>query len=401
MSRALKVVASIALAAIVGASGFIGGFVVAKSGGSGIGVSGSRDVVAQNVSEVRRILDDEALEPPSETSATAGAVQGLLESGGDKYGFYFDEEHFNYFNQDMAGEFGGIGVLLGEKDGTTYVVEVYEDTPADKGGIKAGDIFLSIDDVKRDRWTSDEVVKRVRGKEGTEVELEMARPPAEGQGHPEIFTVTLTRDLIHFPNVESRMESGEVGYIRVGQFNGQVTDEITAEIEKLTKDGARSLVLDLRDNPGGALDQAISVSSLFIDDGVVVRVAERNRPEVEYRTQGEKVTDLPLVLLINGNSASASEIVGGALQDYGRATLVGETSFGKGSVQTIKQLSFGGAMKFTTAHYLTPKSREIDGKGLTPDIEVEMDIADQAEPETDTQLQRALEEARSGAGVVN
>lgn len=394
MSRGLKVALALALAAIVGASGFIGGFSVAKL--RPVSAVAAGDEVARHVSEVRDLLEAEALEPPTETSATAGAIQGLLESGGDKYGVYFDSKHFEYFNQDMAGEFGGIGVLLGEKDGTAYVVEVYDDTPADRGGVKAGDVFLKIDDVSRDKWTSEEVVKRVRGKEGTDVELTMVRP--KGDEDPvETYTVTLTREMIQFPNVESRIESGDVGYIRLGQFNAQATDEIRKEIKALEDKGATSLVLDLRDNPGGALDQAVDVSSLFISDGVIVRVAERNRPEVEYRTTERVVTKAPLVVLINGNSASASEIVAGALQDYGRATLVGEKSFGKGSVQTVKELSFGGAVKFTTAHYLTPKSRVINGEGLTPDVEVSMDIEKQADAKTDTQLQRAVSEAKKAA----
>jgi carboxyl-terminal processing protease len=152
--------------------------------------------------------------------------------------------------------------------------------------------------------------------------------------------------------------------------------------------------LDLRDNPGGALDQAVGVSSLFQPSGVVVRVEERGKPETEHRTTAKKITDAPLVVLINGNSASASEIVGGALQDYGRAVLVGEKSFGKGSVQTIKELSFGGAVKFTIAHYLTPKSRVINGKGLTPDVIVKMDQEKQTEEAADAQLKRGLDEAR-------
>lgn len=395
MNRGLKVALALALAAIVGASGFIGGFSVAKLRSGGI--AEPSDAVARHVSEVRDMMEADALEPPTETSATAGAIQGLLESGGDRYGVYFDSKHFEYFNEDMAGEFGGVGVLLGEKDGTAYVVEVYDETPAKRGGIKAGDIFLKIDDVSRDKWTSDEVVKRVRGKEGTDVELTMFRPKGGDDGEHETYTVTLTREMIQFPNVESRIESGDVGYIRLGQFNAQATDDIRDEIKALEKKGAASLVLDLRDNPGGGLDQAVDVSSLFISDGVVVRVAERNRPEVEYRTTERTITDVPLVVLINGNSASASEIVGGALQDYGRAKLVGEKSFGKGSVQTVKKLSFGGAVKFTTAHYLTPKSRVIDGEGLTPDVEVKMEAEKQADPKTDTQLQRAVSEAKKAA----
>jgi carboxyl-terminal processing protease len=293
----------------------------------------------------------------------------------------------------MAGEFGGIGVLLGENDKGAYVVDVYKDTPAAKGGVKSGDIFSAIDGQTRAKWTTEEVVKRVRGKQGTEVELTMIRPNGKGGPHTKPYTVTLERDTIVVPNVESSMKRDKVGYIRVGQFNGNTTEEIAREVKSLEKKGARSLVLDLRDNPGGALDQAVKVSSLFIDDGVVVRVDERGKDEEVLRTQGSKVTDLPMVLLINGNSASASEIVGGALQDYGRAKLVGEKSFGKGSVQTVNELSFGGAVKYTIAHYLTPKKRVIDGKGLIPDVVVKMAPEKQADEKTDTQLQKALREA--------
>jgi carboxyl-terminal processing protease len=190
---------------------------------------------------------------------------------------------------------------------------------------------------------------------------------------------------------------GKVGYVRLGQLNANAEDEIRKAIESLTKKGARSLVLDLRSNPGGLLDEAVRVSSLFIKDGVIVRVDERGKAEEELRATGRKMTDLPLVVLIDGDSASASEIAGGALQDYGRATLVGEKSYGKGSVQTVEDVSWGGGIKFTIAHYLTPKKRVIDGKGLTPDVVVKMDRMKQMERDTDTQLKRALEIAERKA----
>jgi len=398
MKPAIKVVLVLALAAIIGLSGFIGGYAVARFGSTSgevplVSSTGALSQVGARVDEVNALLRKDALKPPNETSATAGAIQGLLDSNGDKYATYFDAKHFQYFNEDMAGEFGGIGVLLGEKDGTAYVVEVYKDTPAFKAGIKQNDVFKSIDGVTRDRWTSEEVVKRVRGKEGTVVKLTMERPGKKDQPGTQ-HKYLVTRAMITFPNVRSSMKPGNVGYVRLGQFNEQATADITKAIESLKKKGAKSFVLDVRDNPGGALSQAVTVSSLFIEDGVVVRVDERGKPETVYSTQGDKITNAPLVLLINGNSASASEIVGGALQDYNRATLVGEKSFGKGSVQTIEQLSFGGAVKFTTAHYLTPKKRVINNKGLTPDIVVTMDAEKQADEKTDTQLQRALAEAR-------
>lgn len=397
MNKTFKVVLGLALAVIVAAGGFIGGYSIAKMA-PGLPIvpavnASSGAVLGSEVDEVNRLLQSEALKPPNDTSATAGAINGLLESTGDKYGMYFDAKHFNYFNEEMSGEFGGIGVSLGEKDGNAYIVEVYKGTPADKGKLKAGDQFVAIDGVRRDKWATDEVVKRVRGKQGTDVTITLLRP-AKGSTPAREYTVTLTRDLITFPNLKAEMK-GDVGYIRLGQFNAKATEEISSAVKRFEKLGARSIVLDLRDNPGGALDQAVGVASLFVPQGVIVRVDERGKPEAELHTTGAKITDLPLFVLINGNSASASEIVGGALQDYHRATLVGEKSFGKGSVQTIKTLSFGGAVKFTTAHYLTPKSRVIDGKGLTPDVLVKMDAEKQADPKTDIQLQRALKLAQS------
>ena len=397
MNSKLKIVMLAAVAVIVGLSGFIGGFFVAEFDVAVpdrvLSASGNEpDELGSRVEEVNQLLQSEGLKPPSETSATAGAIQGLLESGGDKYANYFDAKQLKFFNEDMAGEFGGIGVLLGENDKGAYVVEVYKDTPASKGGVKSGDVFSAIDGQTRGKWTTEEVVKRVRGKQGTEVKLTMIRPSGKGP-HTKPYTVTLKRATITIPNVEGSMKRDDVGYIRIGQFNGNTAEEITREVKSLEEKGARSLVLDLRDNPGGALDQAVKVSSLFIEDGVVVRIDERGKKEEVLRTQGGKVTDLPIVLLINGNSASASEIVGGALQDYGRAKLVGEKSFGKGSVQTVEELSFGGAVKYTIAHYLTPKKRVIDGKGLTPDVVVAMAPEKQADEKTDTQLQKAIREA--------
>lgn len=396
MNTVLKALVAVSLAIILAAGGFVGGFAFAKFGPTRLDLppaTAQEDpALTDHVMEVYDLLQDQALEPPSETSATAGAIQGLLESGGDKYGLYFDPRHFEYFNQEMSGEFGGIGVTLGEQDGTTYVVEVFKDTPAQRGGLKTGDRFLVIDGVRREKWATDEVVKRVRGKEGTKVKLTMLRPGKEGVPGKE-YSVELTRAIITFPNLTSEMK-GDVGYIRLAQFNDNATAEISNAIDELAKKGAKAFVLDLRDNPGGALGQAVSVSSLFVDGGVIVRVAERGKPEVEHHTVGKKITDAPLVVLINENSASASEIVAGALQDYKRAVLVGEQSFGKGSVQTVKRLSFGGAVKFTTAHYLTPKRRAIDGVGLKPDIVVKMDVEDEMDPDKDVQLKRAVEEAR-------
>ena len=400
MNRTTQVVVGIALAVIIGAMGFIGGFAVSHLDAFAFtfsnipatrGSASTASPVWSKVDQVKSLLKAQALEPPSETSATAGAIQGLLGSNGDKYATYFDATHYKAFNEETMGSFGGIGVQLGEnKQGQAYVVDVYKGTPAEKVGIKKGDVFVSIDATRSAKWTTEEVVKRVRGKEGTDVKLVMYRPTKTGAMTGTELPFTVTRARIDYPNVTTELY-GKVGYVRLGQFNAKSASELTRAVNDLTAKGAKAFVFDLRDDPGGLLDQAVDVSSLFIKDGVIVRVDERNKPEKEYQATGNKITDAPLVVLINSNSASASEIAAGALQDYGRAVLVGEKSFGKGSVQTILPLSDGSAVKFTIAHYLTPKKRVINGIGLTPDVVVAMDPMKELDKTTDIQLKKAIE----------
>ncbi len=223
----------------------------------------------------------------------------------------------------------------------------------------------------------------------------MSRPAKDAvHDEPTDVPFEITREKINYPNIKSE-KIGDVGYIRLGQFNAKAADDIKKAVEDLTKQGAKGFVLDLRDDPGGLLDQAVDVSSLFVADGAIVRVDERNKPEQVLNATGNKITDAPMAVLINGNSASASEIVAGALQDWGRAVLVGEKSFGKGSVQTIEELPDGAAVKFTIAHYLTPKKRVINGVGLTPDVVVVMDREKQMEK---ADRHAAAEGARGGQG---
>ena len=408
MNRVTKVILAVSLTVIVGSFGFIGGFATSRMLPSDAfshlpGVASSpTGSVPVRVDEVGLLLQRYALVPPTEASATAGAIQGLLTSMGDKYATYYDKTQYDSFTQKSEGSFGGVGVLLGEKNGTCYVVRVTKDAPALEAGIKAGDVFRVIAGVRRDKWLSADVVERVRGAVGTPVTVTMFRPQKTGAttGPGVETTYTLKRATIDFPNTISSM-IGKVGYMRIAQFNGNSEKEIRKAVTDLTKKGATSLVLDLRDNPGGLLSEAVDVSSLFIQDGAIVRVDERNKPEQVLLAKNDKMTDLPLVVLIDANSASASEITAGALQDYGRATLVGVTSYGKGSVQTARQVSWGGAVKFTIAHYLTPKRQVIDGKGLKPDVVVKMDPLKQMKRSTDTQLQRALQIASSKAAAGN
>lgn len=392
MNKLLKGTIIGVLALSMLALAFAGGLVMGR-GTRSIAVPGVGDAPAtpeRAASEVRSIIEREALAPSDDASMTAGVVKGMLESLGDPYALYFDEEHYGYFNEQTEGMFYGIGITIAERDGKPYVVSVIPGTPAERAGLKPEDIIASIDGVVRDKWDLDEVVKRIRGEEGTKVKLGILR---DGSETPKIFSIT--RAKIDVPNLEKELVDGDIGYIRLYSFSDPAADDIRKAIDELTKKGAKGFVLDLRDNPGGLLSSSVDVLSLFVKDGVAVSVEARVKSLNEtYRVSGDVATDAPLVLLINENSASASEIVAGGLQDYKRATLVGVTSFGKGSVQQIEELSFGGALKLTIAHYLTPKGRTIDKKGVVPDVEVKMEPEKQADKKTDTQYQRALTELK-------
>jgi len=332
---------------------------------------------------------------PSETSATIGALNGLLQSNGDTHSRYMPASEFKSYSEELDGQFAGIGVLLREDDGRVSVGEVYKRTPASKAGIKIGDSFSVIKGKKSDDWTVEQVQKLVKGKEGTKVTVTMIRPSEKKGGKSTSYTVTMTRAMITYPNTQSSVKNGDVGYIRLGQFNNLASSEVEKEIKSVTKKGATSIVLDLRENPGGLLKEAVNTASLFVKSGVVVKTESRGNKTTEVlKTTGNQVTKLPLVVLIDKNSASASEIVSGCLQDYGRATLVGTKSYGKGSVQAQYPMSDGSAVILTIEHYKTPKGHDINGIGLTPDITVKMNVNDQMKSKTDTQLKRALLEAQ-------
>lgn len=393
MRTPLKLAIGSAVALTLVALSFAGGVAFERFSADGYGVTPTVTAPTRPeraAREVREVIEDMALEPSSDASMTAGVVQGMLESLGDPYAFYFDADHYSYFNEQTMGEFFGIGVTLSDRDGKPYIVSVIEGTPAEAAGLQPEDVISSIDGVTREKWDLDEVVKRVRGEEGTKVTLQIDR---EGESKPLEFSITRAR--IDVPTHEQELVDGTVGYIRLYTFNEKSAGDVRDAVTELAEQGAQSFVLDLRDNPGGLLDVSVDVVSLFVKDGVAVSVEGRGEGMSEvYRVSGKTATDAPLVVLVNENSASASEIVAGALQDYDRATIVGVTSFGKGSVQQIEELSFGGAIKLTIAHYLTPKGRVIDQKGVEPDVEVAMELEKQAEKATDVQYQRAIELAK-------
>jgi carboxyl-terminal processing protease len=331
------------------------------------------------------------VEKPDDAKLVESAINGML-AGLDPHSSYMDPKSFRDMQVQTRGEFGGLGIEVTMEDGLVKVVAPIDDTPAAKAGVMANDIITKLDDEQVQGLTLNQAVEKMRGPVNTKIKLTIMR---KGQDKP--IEVSIVRDVIRVKSVRSHSEGEDVGYIRVTQFNEQTTDGLKKAISDLTNQlGAEKIkgfVLDLRNNPGGLLDQAISVSDAFLEKGEIVSTRGRNAEETQRfnARPGDLTKGKPLIVLINGGSASASEIVAGALQDHKRATLVGTRSFGKGSVQTIIPLGAGnGALRLTTARYFTPSGRSIQAKGITPDIEVLQDVPDDLKARTDTKGEASL-----------
>src|ERR1039458_27193 len=325
------------------------------------------------------------VENQNDNKLTESAINGMV-SGLDPHSSYMDPKSFRDMQVETTGEFGGLGIEVTMEDGLIKVVAPIDETPAAKAGILANDLITQLDGEQVQGMTLNQAIEKMRGAVNTKIKLTIMR---KGQDKP--IEVSLTREVIHVRSVRSQVEGDDVGYIRMTQFTEQTTDglkkafaDITA---KVSNDKLKGYILDLRNNPGGLLDQAISVSSAFIQRGEIVSTRGRNPEETQRITAqgGDLTKGKPLIVLINGGSASASEIVAGALQDQKRATILGTRSFGKGSVQTIIPLgSDNGALRLTTARYYTPSGRSIQAKGIVPDIEVLQDLPDDIKAKTDT-----------------
>jgi carboxyl-terminal processing protease len=331
------------------------------------------------------------VEKPDDGKLIETAINGML-AGLDPHSSYMDAKSFRDMQVQTRGEFGGLGIEVTMEDGLIKVVAPIDDTPAAKAGILANDIITKLDDEQVQGLTLNQAVEKMRGPVNTKIKLTIMR---KGVDKPVI--VTLTRDVIRVRSVRSHVEGEDVGYIRLTQFNEQTTDglkQAIADIKaKVSEDKLKGYILDLRNNPGGLLDQAISVSDAFLQKGEIVSTRGRNAEETQRfnARPGDLTEGKPLIVLVNGGSASASEIVAGALQDHRRATVLGTQSFGKGSVQTIIPLGSGnGALRLTTARYYTPSGRSIQAKGITPDIEVLQDVPDELKAKTDTMGEASL-----------
>jgi carboxyl-terminal processing protease len=322
---------------------------------------------------------------PDDAKLVESAINGML-SGLDPHSSYMDAKSFRDMQVETHGEFGGVGLEVTTENGLLKVVAPIDGTPAAKAGILANDIITKIDDDQVQGMTVDQAIEKMRGSVHTKVTLTIRR-----KGQAKAIEVSLMRDIIRVRSVRSEVEGDDVGYIRVTQFNEQTTERLKKAItdirSKISKDKLKGYILDLRNNPGGLLDQAITVASAFLQSGEIVSTRGRNAEENQRFTAhaGDLTKGKPLIVLINGGSASASEIVAGALQDHKRATILGTRSFGKGSVQTVIPLAPGnGALRLTTARYFTPSGRSIQARGITPDIEVLQDLPNDIKAETDT-----------------
>ncbi|MCA9472843.1 MAG: S41 family peptidase [Nitrospirales bacterium] len=296
-----------------------------------------------------------------------GAVRGML-AGLDPHSSYMTLDMYKEMQVETKGEFGGLGIQIGIKDNRLTVIAPIEDTPAFAAGIKAGDIIVKVGDTPTKDLTLMEAVQKMRGPKGTSVNLTVFR---EGEKQPLVFDIT--RDTIKIQSVRSKVIGGNTGYIRITQFQEQTPEDLANELEKLKEQNIQGLILDLRNNPGGLLTAAVGVAEQFLKSGkLIVSIKGRNGREDEYRARdnGEKY-QYPMIVLINQGSASASEIVAAAMQDWGKAVILGMTSFGKGSVQTILPLSDGSGLRLTTAKYYTPKGESIHKIGVKPDIVVD------------------------------
>ncbi|MCQ8104149.1 S41 family peptidase [Methylomonas sp. SURF-2] len=312
-------------------------------------------------------IKQDYVEPVSDKKLLEDAIRGML-SGLDPHSAYLINEEYKELQEGTTGQFGGLGIEVGMENGFVKVVSPIDDTPAQKAGIKAGDLIVRLDDKPVKGMTLGDAVKIMRGEPGSKIVLTVIREGAEAP-----LKFELTRDIIKVKSVKSRMLEKNFGYLRISSFQSGTGESLVEAIEELKKENEaplKGVILDLRNNPGGVLNAAVDVSDAFIESGLIVYTEGRiKNSEMRFNATPDDVIDgAPIVVLINGGSASASEIVAGALQDHKRAIIMGEKSFGKGSVQTILPTSNGGAVKLTTARYFTPSGRSIQAEGIEPDV---------------------------------
>jgi carboxyl-terminal processing protease len=366
---------------------------VLAAGSTMVSLARSQSASAAN-SEIYRQLDlfgevlervrSDYVEKPEDPKLIESAINGML-TALDPHSAYLNPKHFRDMQVQTRGEFGGLGIEVTMENGVVKVVAPIDDTPASRAGLMSGDLITHLDKEQILGLTLQEAVEKMRGPVNSPITLTIVR-----KGTEDPFEVKVVRDVIHINPVKYNAEGDDVGYIRLTTFNEQTTANLQKAIEDLKKQLGPKLkgyIVDLRNNPGGLLDQAISVSDAFLDQGAIVLTRGRNLEETQRSNArpGDMTDGQKIVVLINGGSASASEIVAGALQDHHRATIIGTRSFGKGSVQTIIPLGSNGALRLTTARYYTPSGRSIQAKGIEPEVVVEEELPDELKQKAEVQ----------------
>ena len=330
---------------------------------------------------VMRLIETRYVDSVDETKLINGAISGMVQSLGDPHSIYMDEKVFQQLKEHTEGEFGGIGVTMGFKGGGVHVISVLEGTPGEAAGLQAGDEILAVDGTPVSEFQPEEVALHIRGEIGTDVTLKIHRKGTEDKD------ITIARARIHLETAKGKMiEDTQMGYIRISSFSDNTAKEFGEALDDLKAQGMQGLIIDLRQNAGGLITSCVDIAGRVVPKGPIVSVVERDGSKKEYDSALETPFG-PIVVLIDGGSASASEILAGALQDTGAATLVGTKSYGKGSVQMVIPLLHDDGLKLTIAKYLTPRGRSIDGTGIDPDVEVDL-------PEgttSDVQLEKAKE----------
>lgn len=368
------------------------GFTALAGSGSTPGTADQANVynsLSERVEEVEDLLSSESLDSYDLDQATTGVLTALAQSTEDPYLRYFNQSQYSLLEQDGGDDYEGIGVLFGESGGKAYAVDVYEGSPAQVAGVQQGDFVVAVDGDRSREWSQTEVLSALDREEGATVVITWRRPETLDSEGGEEFTTALICSRMDQANVDWVLGDGGVGVITLRQITGNSADFVRQAVEDLESQGAHAYVLDIRNVPGGYLSQAVEIANLFVRNGIIVQI-QTNDGTSTRQASGEIVTDKPLVVVINGNTSAAAEVLAAALQDNQRATLVGQTTMGKGSVQVLRELSFGGAIRYTAAYYLSPQGRGIDGLGVAPDFVVN-DIAGGS----DEQLSLAIETAQS------
>lgn len=352
---------------------------------------GKEEAVSQETKEklsgIQALIQKEYIGEVDEDALQTGICQGYVGALGDPYSAYYDEEQTSALMETTQGEYGGIGVVLTQNldTGVTTASSVYEDSPAMKAGMKDGDIIYQVEGRDVSGMDLEEISGSIKGEKGTTVEITVLR----GEEREEV-TLTITRDTIQAETVKTRMLEDEIGYLAISEFDSVTLEQYREGLAELKAQGMEGLIVDLRGNPGGNLDTVCEILDLMLPEGLIVYTEDKDGNRQEFTSDEAQEVQVPLAVLVDGNSASASEIYAGAIQDYGIGQIVGTKTYGKGVVQTIYDLKDGTSLKLTVAEYFTPNGRNIDGEGITPDVEVTYQ-RNENDPEADNQLDRAVE----------